>query len=307
MLPFVGNSLCDALVFGSHAELVEAWADFVEYPHAEGRTLTRVAQYRSIMSRADPDLKADDVFIKEVYLRDFLQRVLFSFAEPSLLAELREEADFSRLCFSDIAERLNCLEFDKRQENPFLLLADLPLKIYVTTSYHRYLEFALTRAGKKPRTEICYWNDRLKSIPSVFAHDAYEPSKEEPLVYHLHGVDTEPASLVLTEDDHLDFMVAVARDWNSGAIPLRVRQALTESSLVLLGYTLRDWDFRVLFRGIIKPSMSDQRPKSVAIQVADDENEKAYLQNYLAKEADFEVFWGDAQAFVQDLWKAYNV
>lgn len=307
VLPFVGNSLCNTLVFGSHSELIEAWATFVNYPFKEGRYLTRIAQYKSIMSRADPTLKADDVFIKEVYLRDFLRRVLFSFADSALLEKLQEEADLARLGFSDIAERLNCLELDKGQDNPLLLLADLPLKIYLTTSYHRYLEFALTRAGKKPRTEICYWNNRLRSVPSLFGQGStYEPSVEEPLVYHLHGVDTEPASLVLTEDDHLDFLVAVSRDWNTGAIPLRVRQALTESSLMMLGYTLRDWDFRVLFRGIIKPSLSEQRSKSVAIQVADDENEKAYLQNYLAKEADFEVFWGEAREFVQDLWAAYN-
>jgi hypothetical protein len=29
-------------------------------------------------------------------------------------------------------------------------------------------------------------------------------------------------------------------------------QALTQSSLVVLGYSLRSWDFRVLFSGVIK-------------------------------------------------------
>ena len=40
----------------------------------------------------------------------------------------------------------------------------------------------------------------------------YRPGRDQPLVYHMHGFDEYPASLVLTEDDYLEFLVAILRD-----------------------------------------------------------------------------------------------
>jgi len=111
--------------------------------------------------------------------------------------------------------------------------------------------------------------------------------------------------LVLTEDDHMDFLVAISSERRT--IPDRIRGALADSSLLLLGYRLRDWDFRVLFRGLIKPNANQPlRPKSVAIQLEENEIERRFLQNYLAQEADFKVFWRDTKTFIQDLWKGWK-
>ena len=89
-------------------------------------------------------------------------------------------------------------------------MADFDLPIYLTTSYHNFIEVALKRAGKEPRTEICRWHKGLESIPSVFDDEDYEPTKDEPLVYHLHGSDLHPESLVLSEDNYLEFLVAIS-------------------------------------------------------------------------------------------------
>ncbi len=304
VLPFISNVVSNNLVFGSHNDVVESWADSFEYPLKADHRLTHMTQFESVMSKADPDIKADDVYIKEMYL-EFIQAALFSMADEDLLAELQEDAEFDRLTFSDMAHRLNYPPFDDGQENPLLLLADLPLPIYLTTSYHNFIEIALEKAGKQPHTEICYWSERLNSIPSVFGADkSYRPGEKEPLVYHLHGLDAYPNSLVLTEDDHLDFLVTISRDMD--AIPVRVRQALADSSLLMLGYGLRNWDFRVLFRGLIKTSTNERRPKSVSIQLAGSDKEKNYLENYLAQEAEFEVYWGDTRTFLQELWQGWS-
>jgi hypothetical protein len=184
--------------------------------------------------------------------------------------------------------------------DPLLTLAEFPLPIYLTTGYHDFIETALKRAGKAPRTEICRWHKGLESIPSVFEGD-YLPSKDEPLVYHLHGSDTYPDSLVLTENDYLEFLVAIAQEMGRGTdpIPKRVRQAMADSSLILLGYGLQNWDFRVLFWGLIKPRPLQHA--SVAIQLVPGEEEKRYLQEYLRREAKFEVYWGDIGEYLQEL------
>jgi hypothetical protein len=313
VLPCIGNQVSNNLIFGSHDALIKGWADTFDFPAVEDgssvffgsrQNFTVMTQYHSVMSKADPDLRADDRYIKELYL-DYLLEVLFSIPDEELVEDLKADVNWKDLSFSEVARRLNQPTFENGRDNPLLLLAALPLPIYLTTSYHDLMEIALEKAGKSPRSEICYWNQSLKSIPSVFAQDKdYDPNKEEPLVYHLHGRDRHPDSLVLTEDDHLDFLVTISE--NPKAIHPRVRQALVDSSLILLGYRLGSWDFRVLFRGLIKTSANSLRPKSVSIQLAEDDVEKTYLSNYLSQEADFEVYWGDTLKFIQELHQGWN-
>ena len=313
VLPCISDSISNDLTFGSHDDIIEGWAASFDFPTSENgnsglfderNNLTLMTQYHSVMSKADPEIKADDRYIKEIYL-EFLREALFSISDEDLLEDLQADVALNELPFSQVAERLNVPAFDDGLNNPLLILAGFPLPIYLTTSYHNLVEVALRKAGKNPRTEICYWNNHLKSIPSVFDIDRnYQPSKEEPLVYHLFGVDAYPDSLVLTEDDHLDFLVTISQDIN--AISSRVRQALAESSLVLLGYTLRSWDFRILFRGLIKPSETQRRTKSVAIQLSANTLEKSYLVNYLSQEADFEIYWGDTLSFIQELHQGWS-
>ncbi len=330
VLPFVSNVVSNELVFGSHDDLVDSWADYIEYPLTEyeqqlhdvlaklpdassewnlylamtlRKSLAQTTQFQSVMSQAGTDVGVGTDFIKKTYL-EFLQEVLFSIVDEDLLEELQADTEFNTLSFSEIARRLNYPPFGADRTNPLLLLADLPLPIYLTTSYHNFVEVALTLAGKKPRTELCRWNDHLNSLPSVFETDpTYEPTPEEPLVYHLHGFDAEPTSLVLTEDDYLDFLVTISK--NKATIPLPVRQALADSSLLLLGYGLRHWDFKVIFRGLIKPTDNSRRPASVSIQLKNI-LEKEYLKHYLKQEARFGIYWGTSQQFMQDLWAGWE-
>jgi hypothetical protein len=329
VLPFISNGVSNDLVFGSDDDLVESWVDYIEYPLTEQeqalrdmlaklpgagaeweryldmafqRTLPHTTQFQSVMSKAEAEVDLGADFIKTTYLK-FLREVLFSIADEELLEDLQEDARLSTMSFSEVAERLNYPPFAEDEKNPLLLLAALPLPIYLTTSYHNFIEVALTKEGKNPRSEICYWNEHLASIPSVFETDRkYEPSPNEPLVYHLHGLDSYPTSLVLTEDDYLDFLVTISK--NKEIISLPVRQALADSSLLLLGYSLRHWDFRVIFRGLVKPTDNKRRPASVSIQL-EGQAEKEYLKHYLKQEARFGVYWGDPQTFMQELWAGW--
>jgi hypothetical protein len=330
VLPIISNVVSNELIFGSHDNLVDGWAEYIEYPLSEyeqqlrdilaklpdaspewelyvdmafRNSLAQTTQFQSVMSQAGVEVGMGAGFIKKTYL-EFLQEVLYSIANEDLLEEVQADTVFSTLSFSEIAHRLNYPSFETDRKNPLLLLADLPLPIYLTTGYHNFIETALTLAGKKPRTEICRWNESVNDLPLVFETEPnYEPSPEEPLVYHLHGLDAEPTSLVLTEDDYLDFLATISK--NKTIIPLPVRQALADSSLLLLGYDLRHWDFKVIFRGLIKPTDNSRRPASISIQL---ENmlEKEYLKHYLKQEARFGVYWGTAGHFMQELWASWE-
>lgn len=305
VVPIISNSFANDLAFGSHERLVKGWAKYINYPQFEQpHSLAKIAQYESVNVAGEHQLGDEDL-VKEKYLK-FLELALLAMARrdphvsSSKRAELEEQA--GELTVSQLARHLSYPTLASGQENPLLLLADLPLPIYLTTSYHDFLEVALReKARKEPRLEIYRWHGGLKHIPSVFEKEQdYHPTPEQPLVYHLYGFDAYPESLVLTEDDHLDFLANL-----SGAILPRVMQALTQSSLVMLGFSLPAWDFRILFRGVIKA-----RPKklaSVAIQLEENDQEKEYLQKYL-RQVNFEVEWidpADPYHFIRELHQGW--
>jgi hypothetical protein len=190
-------------------------------------------------------------------------------------------------------------------DEPHGVLADLPLPVYMTTNYDDFMVRALESRHKNPKRELCYWNKyvkhQLKDQPSVFESDpGFEPTVGSPLVFHLHGHDKVAESLVLTEDDYLDFLVNISRDRN--LLHHRIQRALTGASLLFIGYRLADWDFRVLFRGLVSSMEGGLRRISVAVQLApDDQDEQAYLTDYFESMMKVKVYWGSAKAFAVEL------
>lgn len=301
VVPIIGHLIDDDWVLGGHPNVVAAYATYVQYPLADKSNLAQIAQFKSVVDESVSDAWA----LKSDYI-NFIKNRLFDLAEADgssaeILAEVEEE--FDDITFSEFAERLGYPRFAQNQPDPLLILAEFPLPIYITTSYHNFIEVALRRAGKSPRTEICRWHKGLEGIPSVF-EDGYQPTKDAPLVYHLHGFDAYPESLVLTENDYLEFLVAIAQDLGRGTdpIPKRVRQAMADSSLILLGYGLQSWEFKVLFWGVIKPRPLQNT--SVSIQLTPNDDERKFLQEYLRREAKFEVYWGEIEQYIRELYQA---
>ena len=201
--------------------------------------------------------------IDEIALRDdyvnFAKNRLLDLAEEQAIkpgARRDVEDNFDRLNFRDFCDKLGYPTFDD-PANPFLLLSSFDLPIYVTTDFHDFLELALLAADKKPRSEVCRWRQELREAPSVFA-DNYEPTSKEPLVYHLFGRDSSPTSLVLTEDDHLKFLAAAFQDNGRPTDPIhkRVREAMSNSSLMLLGYSLGAWDLARPLLGVDRTALA---------------------------------------------------
>lgn len=310
VVPIVGNALINALMIGSHDALVNSWARMIHYPRSEQRhKLARMTQFASVSQAGDGT--ANETRIKYRYV-EFLKAALQAKAkrDPAIsqerVAEVAEEAP--RLHVSELARRFNYPSPHDAASNPLRLLAALPLSIFVTTSFHETLEDVLRTGAKQPkdvRTEVFRWRDGLDSIPSVFAREPdYTPTPEQPLVYHLHGLDRYPESLVLTEDDYLDFLTNIFREGRN--IHPRVRQALTESSLVLIGYHPREWDFRTIFRGVIRPRPQGILKDNVYIQVdRSDQHLTTYLEKYM-RQSFFEVEWCEPADFLHTLYQGWQ-
>lgn len=194
-------------------------------------------------------------------------------------------------------------------QDPFSRLSRFPVGIYITTNFDDYMEQALEAAGRKPRRILCPWNHELKdevgTTPPV-------PTYQEPWVYHLHGHHSVPESMVLTEDDYIDFLLNMGGP--EDLLHHRVSRAIGRSTLLFLGYDLKDPTFRVLFRGLVAAREVSIRHGHVTVQLrkpptftADQATDQTTISNYFRLHEDyfrrmnFRVYWGDVRAFLAEL------
>jgi len=306
VVPVVSDEALADLVLGGWQNLLEGYADYAEYPLPDRDNLVKVAKYRQLFAEdalgerglQDQALKADYLnWVKNyIYHRAEAQGV-----DASVLSEAAVQVDSKTV--SEFAHLFGLPDFDG-DAAPMLVWANLPVRVILTTSPYTFIEDALRRADKKPRTELCHWCRDLDSIePAIDGN--YRPSILEPLVFHLHGLDAYPDSLVLTEDDYLEFLVNICQGQGNNAtdrVHALVRQAIF-NDLILLGYHLDSWSFRTLYSGLIKPNGKRDDRGVVALQLAPTAAEKRYLDDYLRREALFQVAWGSLDDYTQILRK----
>jgi len=196
-------------------------------------------------------------------------------------------------------------------DDPFRILAGLEAPIYVTASADPVLLLSLLAAGRKPKPLYCKWRKTRDNHPAEPPYDGV-PQPESPVVYYPFGVSRkgEEDSLVLTEDDFLDYLIAAA-DYK--LIPTVVRGTLVRSSLLFLGFTLDDLAFRVLFRLIMSLDGSSQLGDyaHVGVQVdpeahslIDVERARDYLAQYFGTGRDtprIDIYWGTTADFLKEL------
>jgi hypothetical protein len=248
--------------------------------------------------------------IAEEWAREYeypLQDVL-NLARVARFISIKFDADFTK---GKLVDRLNTMaapNFDDA-DNPYSILAALPLPVYITTNYDDYMVRALTKAKRDVQREMCRWNAVVNTAPSIF-ETGFKPTVANPLVFHFHGWTDELESLVLTEDDYFEFLINVSRD--RSMIPTRIEKAMTGTSLLLLGYRLDDWDFRVMFHLMASYLERSTSRTHVAVQIAPvkdetPEEEKQKAQDYLNlyfekyKKLDIRIYWGSCSEFISEL------
>jgi len=270
--PFVGAG-ASATYFPVGAKLAEEWAEESNYPLGDNTDLTRVAQYLAITR--DP-----------MWPKDRMSKLIGSVNPPTLTSP----------------------------DEPHQVLAALELPVYLTTNYDGLMTDALKERGKKVQESICIWNSGISAfMPPRFALDPeFAPTPDNPLVFHLHGHHEFPESLVLTEDDYLDYLIRIASD--KDLLPLVVRKAFMSASLLFVGYRIADWNFRVLFRSLVTYLEFALGRSHYSVQSIPREDEltaegKKRAQDYLVRYFDRQnitVFWGFSQDFTTELGRRWR-
>ncbi|HSV84975.1 MAG TPA: CHAT domain-containing protein [Levilinea sp.] len=300
--PIIGPGLAEPLI-GSHREIAQRWANKHHYPMLpQGReSLPQVTQYLSIFqSQIFPKMALGE------YLKEEIQRKYAGDLLPDLLD------DWATL--DEVIDAAGAAYRKRNPNDPYTLLAQLPLPIYITTNQHNLLASALREAGKSPEVIICPWNNKVEQIQSLYRlKEDYRPDRSRPLIFHLFGRLDEPDSVVLTEDDYFNFLIGVTKNWD--LIPPIIGRALTDSALLFLGFQIDEWSFRILLRSFLSRDGADRLKTyaHVAAQIEPEEGRfieperaRSILEKYLAINASVSIFWGSADDFLQQLWQELN-
>lgn len=306
---FLGPGLLEAII-EHRSRFARRWAEEGAFPMAPSQRddLTQVAQYLAITQKPSyPAWRLTHDLIAE--LRERL----------GVGAPAADDEDEPATELGALLDRLRTSRFQgpladgvprTGPVDPYAYLAALPLPVYVTTGSDDLLIRALTARGKRPEVAVFPWNRALGKLPDPFAVDPdYEPSIKRPLVYHLFGQNKAPKSLVLTQDDHFDFLLAVRNPEFHDRIPAWLRERFNDSGLVFLGFEIDDWPFRVVFRTLLQQEGAGARDdyRHVAAQVEPEEGRvldpagaRRYLEHSL-KNPQMDVYWGPLDRFLVEL------
>jgi hypothetical protein len=123
------------------------------------------------------------------------------------------------------------------------MLASLPFKIIVTTNYDQLLETGLGLFNKKP--SVFVYSSKLNEPTPDLATD---PTVERPLLFKMHGDLDHRDSIVITDEDYITFIQRMSDKDALHPVPQTVRYRMQRWWTLFVGYSLSDYNLRLLFR-----------------------------------------------------------
>jgi hypothetical protein len=225
----------------SAVELARTLADHSRFPDPSDQDLVRVSQYV-------------DAILGEGRLYRYLHDVFDSDYPPTSLHRLLARVP------------------------PLLREQGSPQLLILTTNYDDLVERALADAGE--RVDVVWYEAKRGPMHGRFLHRRPDgevtpiarPNKyaeldldTRPVVLKLHGaidrVDSKRDSYVITEDSYIHYLVGADV---GGQIPFSLRERMADSHFLFLGYSMRDWNLRVILNRIWGAQQLDL--KSWAVQ-----------------------------------------
>jgi hypothetical protein len=122
-------------------------------------------------------------------------------------------------------------------------LAELDFPLVITTNYDQLFETALVLAGKQPRVSI-YTPDLQETV------DHKNPTPQSPVVFKVHGDIDRPETIVVTDEDYIQFVLRMSNKDPYDPLPLTLKYFLTAWTTIFVGYSLLDYNLRLLFKSL---------------------------------------------------------
>jgi hypothetical protein len=297
VVPFIGPGINSGLLV-SPAEITEQWAkqhnyEKYNFPLNDRNDLPRVAQFVETIKDSSRYPHAE---LLQLLRADLLKR-----------EKVEERKVISNMTLHKVFERVTYRHFDTDSDEPHRVLAELPFSLYVTTNFDSFMTAALAFAKREFETARCDWAGALEDgSKERRRYDSLRGSREKPLVFYLYGHNEDSSSLVLTEDDHLDFLRFISQE--KQRIPSNVWSMLNVSTLLFLGYNIRDLDFRILFKGVAEEAKRMKQSRIAIIQIdptdTTSQEELARLQTFATRDLNnlqIRPYFGSVRKFMTEL------
>ena len=178
-------------------------------------------------------------------------------------------------------------------------LASLPFGLIVTTCHDELMVRALKEAGKSPLAYRYHMRGDKRDNPEF----VLSGSASAPVVHHLFGNAREPGSLVLNENDLLDFLIAMVSE--RPPLPNSLSRALRRSgqSFLFVGFGISQWYLRVLMKVLVRSLELHRTASSIAAEslrgLSESDRERTIL--FYQRGTRIEVEDADVSEFLAEL------
>jgi len=158
---------------------------------------------------------------------------------------------------------------------------------------------ALKEAGKSPLAYRYHMRGDKRENPEF----ALSGSASAPVVYHLFGNAREPGSLVLSENDLLDFLIAIVSE--RPPLPNSLNRALKRSgqSFLFVGFGISQWYLRVLMKVLVRSLELHRTASTIAAEslrgLSESDRERTIL--FYQRGTRIEVEDADVSEFLAEL------
>ncbi len=124
-------------------------------------------------------------------------------------------------------------------------LAELGFARAITTNYDQLFESALRAADKDPRVSVYVPDPRGEQ-----SRDFPRPTPDSPVVFKIHGDIDKEESIVVTDEDYIRFLLRMTDGGRNDPVPLSLKADLKEWTTLFVGYSLLDYNLRLLFQAL---------------------------------------------------------
>ena len=190
---------------------------------------------------------------------------------------------------------------ENRKPSPMLrALAELPFRYVITTNYDNLFERALIQAGKDPEVSVYTVARRHPKPPSRAVGTG------RPFVLKIHGdfaaegAGPDDQSVVITEEDYITFVLRMRDADELNPVPLAIRAQLARNPTLFVGYSLNDYNLRILFRALRYSGDWGGLPSSFSV----DPRPNPIIRKLLTTEYQIVFVAEDLWSFVPGLYEA---
>jgi SIR2-like domain len=144
----------------------------------------------------------------------------------------------------DLIDKIkDAVEKDKQPSPLVRALAEIDFPVVITTNYDQLFETALRDFQKVPTVRI-YDPDGVEPTKDFRGN----PESNKPWFFKMHGSITEPNSIVITDEDYIHWVMRLGDRDDFHPVPINLRSKFKEWPTLFVGYSLLDYNLRLLFR-----------------------------------------------------------